>query len=362
MMNEIHENRFIANVTRHFRRSPLQLNQLHESDAEIIRSNGVSESLLAITTDTIAEEISVGLYRDPYLIGWMAVMVNMSDLAAVAAEPLGIVISQVLPPDYPEKSLHRLQEGIRAACDCCETFLLGGDTNFGQNMTLTGCAIGTINSGRFLSRRGCEVGDVLYATNLLGGGNMFAQAALAPALIPKHRQTVSFAPCEYRPVARLAEARCLAGFADACMDTSDGAFATLDQLMRLNNVGFELDENWQACLHPRAHEIASLYGIPTWLLLAGQHGEFELLFTVPEDRQYAFLRSAEELPWTPLRIGRVIREPSIQVPLYGALASIDTGRIRNLGSSFGGKIASYVKQLINIDFEIQKGASHHVNE
>jgi thiamine-monophosphate kinase len=98
------------------------------------------------------------------------------------------------------------------------------------------------------------------------------------------------------------------------------------------------------------------------LFLAGQHGEFELLFTVPEDREHGFLRSAEELPWTPLRIGRVIHEPSIQVPLYGSLASLDTGRIRNLGNRFGGEIASYVKQLMNIDFEIQKGASHHVNQ
>ena len=360
MMNEIIENRFIANLTRNFRRSPIQVNQLHESDAEIIRLN--AESLLAITTDTIAEEISVGLYHDPYLIGWMAVMVNMSDLAAVTAEPLGIVVSQVLPPDYPEVSLHRLQEGIQAACDRCGTFLLGGDTNLAQNMTLTGCAIGTVNNGRFLSRCGCEAGDVLYATNLLGGGNMFALEVFAPALIPNYRQTASFAPREYQPVARLAEARCLAEFANACMDTSDGVFATLDQLMRLNKVGFELEESWQTCLHPGATEMAIHYGIPTWLLLGGQHGEFELLFTVPEDREYAFLRSAEELSWTPLRIGRVIHEPSIQVPLYGSLVSLDTGRIRNLGNRFSGEISSYVKQLMNIDSEIQKGASHHVNQ
>ena len=58
----------------------------------------VSESsILAITTDSIVEEIRLGLYDDPYLIGWMIVMVNLSDLAAVGADPLGILISEIFP-------------------------------------------------------------------------------------------------------------------------------------------------------------------------------------------------------------------------------------------------------------------------
>lgn len=67
-----------------FARSHLQCNQRHESDAELIRLPG-SRSVLALTTDAISEEIESGLYADPYLIGWMTVMVNASDLAAVGA-------------------------------------------------------------------------------------------------------------------------------------------------------------------------------------------------------------------------------------------------------------------------------------
>jgi thiamine-monophosphate kinase len=83
-LNSILENQKINKLLSDFRRSPHQLNKPHESDAEIIKLN---DALLAITTDSISEEILTGLYDDPYIIGWMIVTVNMSDLAAVGSSP-----------------------------------------------------------------------------------------------------------------------------------------------------------------------------------------------------------------------------------------------------------------------------------
>jgi len=93
-LNEILENKIINNLIAGFERSPNQLNHPHESDAEIIQLGNIK---LAITTDSISEEISTGLYDDPYLIGWMIVTVNISDLAAVGAIPIGILISEIIP-------------------------------------------------------------------------------------------------------------------------------------------------------------------------------------------------------------------------------------------------------------------------
>ncbi|MGD8867883.1 MAG: AIR synthase related protein, partial [Gemmatimonadales bacterium] len=95
-------------------RSPLLLNGLCESDAELIRLPG-TDMALALTTDAIAEEIAAGLYNDPYLIGWMVVMVNASDLAAVGAEPLGILLNETLPGVVDPAYVERLQSGIRNA-------------------------------------------------------------------------------------------------------------------------------------------------------------------------------------------------------------------------------------------------------
>lgn len=87
-MTGLLENNFFARLTSSFQRSPQQINHLNESDSELLRLD--NDSILAITTDCIVEEIETGLYDDPYLIGWMLVVVNLSDLAAVGARPLGL--------------------------------------------------------------------------------------------------------------------------------------------------------------------------------------------------------------------------------------------------------------------------------
>src|SRR3990170_7954855 len=102
-------------MARGFPRSPLQYNKLQESDSELVRLPG-GNSLLAVTTDGVVEEIESGLYDDPYLIGWMTVIVNASDLAAVGAEPLGILINENLPQDLASEFTAELQRGIRDAC------------------------------------------------------------------------------------------------------------------------------------------------------------------------------------------------------------------------------------------------------
>ena len=348
MMNSIIENGLIHRLTEPFHRSPRQVNQLHQSDAEIIR---LSENLhLAVTTDSIAEEITTGLYDDPGLAGWMAVMANMSDLAAVGAQPLGILISEVLPSSYSDKLLERLQQGIQSACAACGTFVLGGDTNFGTQLLLTGTAVGIINGSKILSRIGCKPGDGLYTTNRLGSGNAFALSQFAGQNNAKHG---------FKPLARLNEGQTLRSIASACMDTSDGVLSTLDQLMRLNNVGFELVDTWGTTLHPQSKAIATGFGISAWLLLAGQHGEFELLFTVPPDSENTLHDTATRDGWKPLRLGNVIEEPAIYLPLHGKKISLDTERIRNLASQTDGNIEAYIGALVNIDNEIQKGVIHH---
>ncbi len=96
MNSTILENQTVERLARTFRRSPCQMNRWNESDAEIIRL-GDTGVTLAITTDSIVEEIASGLYEAPYVIGWMAAMVNFSDLAAVGAAPAGLLIAETLP-------------------------------------------------------------------------------------------------------------------------------------------------------------------------------------------------------------------------------------------------------------------------
>ena len=340
MLNAIAENSLIDRLVRGLPRSPFQLNRVHQADAEILLLPGTSGMRLAVTTDTLAEEIRMGLYTEPGLIGWMTVMASMSDLAAVGASPLGILIAETIPQTCPESFLRGVQEGIGDACRACATAVLGGDTNVGEPMSLTGCAVGMLDRGEALTRVGCAPGEVLYVSGRLGSGNAYAFATLTG----RNGRRPS-----YRPKARLAEGQMLGGFASACMDTSDGVLATLDQLMRLNGVGFVLEqERWQAALDPASRCLLQDCDLPEWFLLAGPHGEFELLFTLPPGREGAFLAEANGHGWHPLRLGRTIAVPEIRLAVGDSERRLDTGGIRNLASPTPGAMASYLTALREI--------------
>ena len=288
-IKDIIENKIINDLTKSFLRSPMQLNKVHETDAEIIELEN-SPFNLAITIDTISEEIKTGLYSDPYQIGWMSVMVNMSDLAAVGASPLGIVISQILPKDISDDFLSKLQNGINDACKKCGTFVLGGDTNFGDELIISGCAIGTVEKGKYLKRVGCKAGDKIYVTGKLGTGNAFAAQKLlfqdselsfrtslrernlkadkSERFLPLVEMTSKDEDVllEFFPSAKLEWRNILNKYSSSCIDTSDGVLSSLDQIMRLNNVGFKFRNDWDESLDQSSKLLFSKHNLPLWLV------------------------------------------------------------------------------------------------
>jgi thiamine-monophosphate kinase len=170
------ENNILKALTASFNRSPSQRNMLLESDAEIIRLR--DGTFLAITVDSIVEEIASGLYTDPYLIGWMTVTASISDLTAVGAEPIGILLIENIPSEYPADKLQLIQKGIHDACCEYGTFVLGGDTNSSYELQMGATAIGIIEDENFISRLGCQEDDLLMISNPMGLGMGFALTQL----------------------------------------------------------------------------------------------------------------------------------------------------------------------------------------
>ncbi len=351
MMNAIIENQRVSAIAALFRRAPHQLNRIHESDAEILRLPGSDDTYLAVTTDAISEEIASGLYTDPYQIGWMTVMANMSDLAAVAAVPAGVLLAETLPASYPGADVREIQHGIEDACEAAGTWILGGDTNEGAQLVLSACALGTI-TGRILSRRGCTSGDILYASGPLGRGNAFAFQQLL---------SDNISPFPYRPLARIRESQIIQRYARCCMDTSDGAFGTLDQLMRLNLVGFRLDDGWENSLDPESRDVLRAASLPEWLLLAGPHGEFEILFTVAPSDEASLIDESGSIDWHPVRLGQVIDEPSVVLTVGGEAVPFATGWMRNLFSDVSRPLNQKLNDLLEYDLAQQEGAYDHVH-
>jgi thiamine-monophosphate kinase len=337
-MDAVIENAFIERLTAGLPRSALQLNRVRESDAELIRLPG--GLVLALTTDGIAEEIETGLYADPELAGWMTVLVNASDLAAVGAEPLGLLLNQTLPPDLDGAFIRRLQSGIARASATCRLPVLGGDTNFGTRLHLAATAVGTVD-GVPLTRVGCRPGDSLIASGPLGRGGAFALARLSGDIATADS-------LGYRPRPRLAEGRLLRRFATCCMDTSDGVIPTLDELMQLNDVGFRIESPLEAVLDPDALAVCNGSGLPAWTLLAGPHGEFELLFTVPQEDRDAFKRAADRIDWQPIELGVVDGRSRLEIGAAEGGWIVNTVRVRNLFNEVKGDVRAYVAGLLRV--------------
>jgi thiamine-monophosphate kinase len=210
-------------------------------------------------------------------------------------------------------------------------------------MQMTATALGTITSGPPITRRGCRPGDRLFASGPLGLGSAYALLKLG-----REPGAAGFA-VEYQPAARLREGRLLRRFATSCMDTSDGVIPTLDELMGLNGVGFTLETPVGELLHPGAAAVSKATGMPPWMMLAGPHGEFELLFTVAEERREPFEEAAAAIGWGPLEIGAVTSRAGFRIPTEAAPALLDTARVRNLFLEVDGDVEKYVAGLLSLD-------------
>lgn len=341
-MNRVIENSFIEFLVRELPKSPYQKNALQESDAELIRIPG-TETILAITTDSIVEEIETGLYSDPFLIGWMTVMVNASDLAAVGADPVGILLNETFPKELSESFIRDIQSGIKEACEVCNMPVLGGDTNHSSSFQMGGTALGVVGKNKLLTRVGCRPGDTLFISAKPGSGNSFAFSVLAD------RPSGSLPASVFKPVARLKEGKMLIGYASCCMDSSDGFISTIDQLMLLNNTGFIIDIVPRDFIHPETLSFSRLANIPPWMFLAGIHGEFELVFTVPPGKVNQFITQAQTTGWYPVRLGTVVKDCELQMRIDNTYIKVDTTRIRNLFDETKGNIRNYIGELFKID-------------
>lgn len=345
IMEDILENLRIEKIAKNFLKAPHKLNEIHEADSELIDLGQGHEKYLAITTDALVEEVSSGLYDDPQFIGWMLAMVNFSDLAAVGAEPLGLLVSMSYPSNKDEAYMAKLASGISDACQQLNTFVLGGDTNQEKELFLSGCAIGLVPKGSFMTRVGAKTGDKLYLSGPAGLGGIFAFLRLSK----QDFQINEF----YRPIAKIEEGKIARRFASCCMDTSDGVIHTVDTLMRLNRRQFVLNNDWDKILHPIASKVCKAQNIPQWLALAAVHGEFELCFTIGPDYEKVFLEEAAKSSWSPVLIGEVLDGEGVSIKTQKGLIPVDTGSIRNLSEISGSDPMSYINGLLEIGRKLE---------
>jgi thiamine-monophosphate kinase len=150
----------------------------------------------------------------------------------------------------------------------------------------------------------------------------------------------------YRPVAHIQEGLALKTYAGCCMDTSDGVLTTLDQLMRINGYGFEIHCNWEKLLNSQVLKFCQKTKTPPWLMLAGPHGEFELIFTLSAAHKNALARKQQNPIAGAIKVGKVTKTPEITwIPPSGKKIKIDMAIIRNLLDTVEGDLDRYIKEF-----------------
>jgi thiamine-monophosphate kinase len=195
---------------------------------------------LVATTDPCPEPLVALLGFDDrmYWQGWLLATINLSDLAAAGAVPLGLLVSYLLPEGTRLSEFRRLIDGVDDCCREHDCAVIGGNLGDAASVQLTATAIGACRSGRRLSRRGASPGDALL---LVGApGYLWSTALLKEGyagLDPASERAVF--DRALRPMAQLRAGQLLAARDDvhAAIDISDGLYPSVQSLCSLSDVG-----------------------------------------------------------------------------------------------------------------------------
>ncbi len=253
---------------------------------------------LLLTTDMLHRRTDFPDKTTPYTMGWRAVAVSLSDIAAMGGKPLGVVMA-LGAPKFEKSFIEELVAGATECCKLCQTGLLGGDTDRHDELTIVTTALGVTD--RPTSRRGAQSDDLVCVTGDLGR-TAAALKLFTEGKTEQANELLCFLP-------RLAEGQAIALWASSMMDISDGLARSLYQLGAASAVGFRLD----AAAIPFALEIEELACDQEELFELGLYtGEdFELLFTLPQQHLLAARRLCEFTI-----IGQVVqREKEIKMQL-----------------------------------------------
>lgn len=279
-----------------------------DDSALLVQQPGYS---LAVSVDTMVEGTHFFPGQSAHSVGYRAAAAALSDLAAMGANPLGILLALTLP-DLDEHWISEFSQGLRALLIREKIPLIGGDTTRGPRaVSIT--VLGEVPPGQALRRQGACPGNLVVVSGFLGGASVGLAEAMqqvewepVPASRPDCPPDSALQRYLY-PEPRLALGKALTGTATAAIDLSDGLLADLAHVCKASGCGAQL----------LAHAIPqhpSLSGYSTQeafaLTLTGGD-EYELVFAWPEEHAQALTRLATELRVELTVIGRFVIDPGI---------------------------------------------------
>lgn len=308
-------------------------------------SMAISEGNLIITTDPVPPPAAfvIGGDNDPFWMGWLLVTINVSDLAAAGAVPLGFVAAIECEAERSTESFERLLFGIKSCCAEASISYVGGNLREAQKLAAVGTAFGVCEGYPSIGRRGARDGDLVVS---VGQGGLFWRDALRIMRgneIESKDASVLFKPCSQIHLMHRLAAK---GLINAAMDNSDGLLPSLNEIAAKNGIGLVL--NLDALHVPDLREDEGVEAARCWM----GWGDWNIIACVSPDKWKEVQRIASDLGTAVCAIGQLTSEYSgVRLRRDGVIVlapRLESERFaRDSWMSLG--IQEYVRMLKNLE-------------
>ncbi len=291
-------------------------------DAAVINVGVTGRSPLLVTTDSLIEDVHFRRDYQPEALGWKALVVNISDIAAMGGVPEHYLLSLGIPEGISVAYIDRFVRGMTEAAEEFGLSMIGGDTTSSPDKFYISVTVLGKGSENVFLRKGARAGDVIFVTGTLG------DSALGLKILEECRvQSPEFGVKELklktqnsklktiierhlRPTPRVKEGIQLAkiGMVTSMIDISDGLLCDLGHICEESKVGarVRIDE---LPLSQGFNTLSAKYGGIELALSGGE--DYELLFTVRSKDVKSFMSMTEGTKYTP--IGEVLKERVVEV-------------------------------------------------
>lgn len=262
---------------------------------------------LAVTADTMVENVHFFAGADPELLGHKLLAVNLSDLAAMGAKPMSVMLALTLPK-VDESWLTAFAQGFLKLAERYSVDLIGGDTTSGP-LTLTVQAMGLVPKGQALRRSSARPGDFIYMTGFLGDAGLGLKIKQGYDCADSEAALTRF----NRPDPQVEAGQALIGIANACIDLSDGLAGDLAHILEQSQVGACLD--WNAL--PLSNAVLSyITDTGDWSMPLTAGDDYELCFTVSPEQ-------ADKLTIAATKIGVIESQPGLRLSRSGTIQPLE---------------------------------------
>jgi len=259
---------------------------------------------LVLSMDTLVQDVHFFANTRPEDVGYKALAVNLSDLAAVGAKPRWVTLSLTLP-EADQAWLDKFTQGFFELANQTSVALIGGDLSRGP-LSITVQAHGFLPQGKAILRNGAQLDDLIYVSGQLGDAGLALKLLDNTITIPEKNHTEVFNRLN-RPCPRTELGMTLRDIATSAVDISDGLATDLGHILDASQCG--------AILNPEALPLSKAFnGLSTeeaWKIALTSGDDYELCFTIPADKKVVLENELQsDIPLT--CIGTIVPEAGVQ--------------------------------------------------